>query len=53
MCMRVLLACMSVFHLCAWYFWKSEEGIGHKDRCELLCGFWEHNLRPLEEQPVF
>lgn len=27
MCMRVLLACMSVFHLCAWYFRKSEEGI--------------------------
>lgn len=53
MCICALLTFMSVPHLCAWYFWKSEEGIGfpgsgHKDRCELPCGFWERNPRPME-----
>jgi hypothetical protein len=27
-------------------------GIGVTEGCELPCGCWESNLRPLEEQPV-
>ena len=37
--------------------WSPEEGVkflgtGVKDGCEPLCGCWEWDLGPLEEQPV-
>ena len=58
MCMSVLTACMSVYHLdtvpaeakrwfwIPWYW-------SYIDSCDLLCGCWELNLGPLEEQQAF
>ena len=42
MCISVLPACVSVRF----------PGTRITDSCELLCGCWELNLGPLEEQPV-
>ena len=52
----VLPACMSVRHMHALRLKRPEEGIGSPRTtygCELPCGFWEWNLGPLENQPVF
>ena len=48
---------MSVYHGCAWYPQRPEEGvpspgIGITDRCDPPCGCWESNLDPLEEQSM-
>jgi hypothetical protein len=40
LCIGVLPACM-----------LDPLELGVTDRCELLCGCWELNLGPLEEQP--
>ena len=55
--MSVLPECMSEYHLYIWCLCRSEEGIGFPgtgvaDGCEPLCGCWESNLGPLEEQQV-
>lgn len=39
--------CLHV-HLCKG---AASPGIGVSDSCELSCGCWELNLKPLEEQP--
>ena len=49
MCMNVLLACLSVYHMHAWSLQKPEEGIrtpgtGVTDGCETPCGCWEFHL---------
>ena len=54
----VLSVCMSEQHLCPWCPWNPEEGVqlprtGVTDGCELLCGCWETNPGPLQEQPLF
>lgn len=47
---------MSVWHMCTWCPWRSEDGIGRfpetgvRDGCELQCGFWESNPGLLQEQ---
>lgn len=48
---------MYVQHMCAWYLWRSEEGIGFfrivvTDGCKRPCGLWEPNLGTLKEQQV-
>lgn len=53
----VLLTCLYLYHLSAWYPWKLGEGVGPSgtgvtDGYEPPCGCWELNLGPLEEQPV-
>ena len=40
MCMIVLFMCISLYHMCAWCLWRSEEGVGSLgtgvvDECEL------------------
>lgn len=54
--MTVLPVCMFVSYVYVWYLRGLEEGVvpgtGVTDVCELMCGFWELNLGPLEEQPV-
>lgn len=50
--MGALPACVSVPHICAWYFSWPEEGIrspgsGVADSCS---GCWELNLGPLQAQ---
>ena len=56
--MGVLHACMSVYHLHAWYPQRPEDGFrspetGVAGACELLpYGCWKLNLGPLEEQTV-
>lgn len=52
----VLLTCLYLYHLSAWYPWKLGEGVGPSgtgvtDGYEPPCGCWELNLGPLEEQP--
>ena len=39
----VLLAGMSVYHVCAWCLWRPEEGVGTKvtDSCKQACGCGE------------
>ena len=56
-CMGVLLACMSVHHMCAWCVCKLEEGVRVPvsritDDWGLPGRWWELNPDPLEEQPV-
>jgi hypothetical protein len=51
------LACMSVYHICAWCPGKPEEGVrfsgtGVTDSCELACGCWKLNSGFLGEQPM-
>jgi hypothetical protein len=46
---------MHVYHAYAWYPRRSEEGVGASGTgvihpCETLCGFWELDPGPLEEQ---
>lgn len=46
MSMSVLLACMSLYHFCAWFLHRSEEGIRFPKTevivaCDLLCGCLE------------
>jgi hypothetical protein len=56
--MGVLLACMSVHHVCAWCPQRAEEGVRSPETgvldvscsCELTGGFWDLNLDPLEGQ---
>lgn len=55
MYMSILPVCMYVFHVHAWYLWKSEEGIGSLyigviDGYGPLCECWEWILGPLQEQ---
>ena len=54
--MGVLPACVSVHHVCAVPVEARRgchiPGTGVTDSCELLCGCWELNLGPLEEQRV-
>lgn len=57
MCMVVLLVCFSVFHLCAWYLQRPEEGVESPrtrltDACELSCMYWKLNLGHLEVRQV-
>jgi hypothetical protein len=57
MCMGVLPAYMTLHHMCVWCLQRLEEGIGCPgsvvtSSCEPLCGFWESNSGPLEDQPV-
>lgn len=52
--MSVFLACVAVYHRCAWCSQKLEEGIGSPgnrviDCCELPCGFLDSNSGSLEE----
>ena len=42
MCMNILLACVSVYHVHA--------RTGVTDSCEPLCGCWELNPGPVQEQ---
>lgn len=54
--MCVLPVCLSVYHICAGCPQMPESVIrsprtGVTDSCELLCGCWELNPGPLEEQP--
>jgi|UPI0000F51322 hypothetical protein len=53
-CMNVLPASVSVEHAHDWCPWNPEKNIGSfgtgvVDGCDLLCGFWDLNLGPLEE----
>jgi hypothetical protein len=48
MCVSVLPACMSVYHVCAWCPQGSEDGAeftaaGVVGGCKPLCGCWEPN----------
>lgn len=54
---RVLSTCMSVCCVCFWCLMRPEEdvespGTGIISSCKLLCGCWDLNLIPLEEQPM-
>lgn len=49
---------MCVLHMCAWCIQWSEKGAGSPgtgvmDDCELSCGYWGLNSRPLQEKHVF
>jgi hypothetical protein len=51
-CMRVLPACICVYHVCTWCSQRSEEGIrfpgtGIVDGCGLPCECWESSPGPL------
>jgi hypothetical protein len=53
MCVSILLACMYMYHMFAWYPCRPEEGVGCPgtevtDGCELPCGYLELNSVPLE-----
>lgn len=55
--MNVSLVCLSVFHLCARYLQRPEEGVESPrtrvtDACELSCRYWKLNLGRLEVQQV-
>jgi hypothetical protein len=57
MCLGVLPACMSVYHVHGWCLQKPEEGIkrfgtGGIGGCEPPHGDWELSSGPLEEQSV-
>jgi hypothetical protein len=57
MCVDVLPACMSMYHLQWLELMEARrelESPGSEviDGCEPLCGCWESNLDPLEEQRV-
>lgn len=57
LCVRILLACVSVDHTLAWCSQQSEEGIGFPetgvtDSRELLCECWKPNLGLPEGRPV-
>jgi hypothetical protein len=57
MCMGALLTCMSVYHMHAMCPRKPEGdgeslGPGVTDGCKLLCGCWDLNPGPLEEQLI-
>lgn len=54
MCMYVLSECINVHHVYAWYPHSQKKvsdapGTVVKNGCELLCGYCESNLGPLEE----
>jgi hypothetical protein len=54
---NVLLAFVSVYHVCSWLPQRptggvSFHGTGVSESCELSRGSWELNLSPLEEQLV-
>ena len=59
-CMGVLPACVSVYHVCVWYYVcdpqkRSEVGVGASGivvmgSCEPSCGFWELSLGSLQEE---
>lgn len=56
-CISVLPPCVYVYHVCAWYLQRSEEDIKSPGTevmvsWEVPHGFWEPNLRPLQEQLV-
>lgn len=56
-CMSVMFAYKSVNHVCGWCPKRREEGVGFPgtgvpDGCQLLGGFWELNLDPLQERSV-
>lgn len=47
--MIVLPACMHVYHVCAWYLQRPEEGVRSPgteviDSCKPPCGCWELSL---------
>ena len=51
-CLLIILCTM-----CMQYPWRSEDGAGFLATrvtgcCELLCGCWDSDKEPLEEQPV-
>lgn len=50
MCWSILHACMYVYHVCAWYWRRPEEGTGslelELDSCGLPGGLWELSLGP-------
>jgi hypothetical protein len=55
MCLSVLFAQMSVYHVRVWCSWRSEEDIeslGTRviNGCKFLCRFVELNLSPLQKQ---
>lgn len=55
--MNVLPACMSVYHVTACCWRKSEEGFGSSgtedvDGCEPPCRCWESIFDPLQEQHI-
>jgi hypothetical protein len=54
-CFIVLLECVSVYHMCAWCPWKSEEALGSPwtgimDTSEMSRGCWKLNLGPMQKQ---
>lgn len=55
--MSVLPICLYVYHMADWCPWRSEgvgpPGTGVMGGCEPLCGCWELNPSPLQEQQVF
>ena len=58
MCMSVLLACMTVYHMHVWCPQESEDVIGSPetgvaDCCKTPYRCWELNLGLLQEQQVF
>lgn len=58
MCMSILPACMSLYHVYACHPRRLEEegvrspGTGLRDRCEQPCGCQELDLCVVEEQPL-
>jgi E3 ubiquitin-protein ligase NEDD4 len=58
MCMNVLLARMSVYHVGAWCLWRPDESAGSSetgltDDCEPPCRCWELNPSPLQKSESF
>lgn len=50
-----LSACVSEYHMHAWCLRKPEKGVRFPEAevtegYEMQCGYWDLNLRPLEEQ---
>lgn len=53
MCMHVLLLWIYVYHVCAWYLWKSEEGTGSLElELWMLVAYNHLNLDPLARATV-
>ena len=57
MCASVSIAYAYVYFVCVWYVQRSEEtvqlpGVAVTGSCEPLCGCWEFNTGPLEEQHI-
>ena len=55
-CVFCLHECMYMHHVCTWFLQRSEEGINLLDlgleTVEVLCGCWELNLDPMQEQEL-